>query len=72
MITIITGGKAYKATIKENDNGYSVNVFAPNEKMPIYGTRFGLMTSFEKTIMNWIEEKCQLHSENKVYSINIF
>lgn len=72
MITIITSGKAYKATLKEDATGYAINVFAPNEKMPIFGTRFGLKASFEKDMMQWIKLKCQLHSENKVETINIF
>ena len=72
MITIITGGKAYKATMTESGNGYSVNVFAPNEKTPIYGTRFSLMTSFEKVIMPWIKEKCRKHSSGEVETIDIF
>jgi hypothetical protein len=72
MITVITGGKAYKATLKEDDNGYSVSVFAPNEKMPIYGTRFGITSSFEKNIMPWIKQKCKNHSEGKVETVTIF
>ena len=72
MITVITGGKAYKATLKEDKTGFAVNVFAPNEKMPIYGTRFGLRASFEKEIMNWIKSKCQKHSSGEIETINIF
>jgi hypothetical protein len=73
MITIITSGKAYKATLKEDATGFAVNVFAPDDnKMPIFGTRFGLRASFEKDMMQWIKLKCQLHSENKVQTINIF
>ena len=72
MIKIITGGKVYKATLKEDATGYAVNVFAPDDnKMPIFGTRFGLKASFEKDMMGWIKLKCQLHSENKVESIKI-
>lgn len=72
MITVITGGKTYKATLKEDERGYAVNVFLSDEKMPIFGTRFGLMTSFEKVIMPWIKGKCRQHSENEIESIKIF
>lgn len=72
MITIITGGKAYKATIKEDKTGFAVNVFAPDEKMPIYGTRFGLMADFENQVMPWIKSKCKKHSSGEIETINIF
>lgn len=72
MITIITGGKPYRATLTEDKTGFAVNVFAPNDKMPIYGTRFGLKASFENQIMPWVKEKCRKHSAGEVEIINIF
>jgi hypothetical protein len=63
MITIIIKGKAYKATLKEDKTGFAINVFAPNENTPIFGTRFGLKASFEKQIMDWVKKKCEIHSK---------
>lgn len=69
MINITSNGKKYNATLQEDKTGFSVNVFVFGDRMPIYGTRFGLRASFENEIMPWVNSKCKKHSSGEVETI---
>lgn len=58
MVTVITGGRVYKAKILQDESLFYVHVFNDVDKMPMSGTTFSLNTNFMTDVLPWIKKQC--------------